>query len=58
MTTSLLGDAFAHHAWATERLIDACAALAPEQLARAGRPAPTARSSTRCGTSSRATAGT
>ena len=32
MTTSLLGDAFAHHIWATERLIDACAALTPEQL--------------------------
>jgi uncharacterized damage-inducible protein DinB len=32
MTTSLLGDAFAHHVWATERLIDACAALTPEQL--------------------------
>ncbi len=32
MTTSVLGDAFAHHAWATERLIDACTALTPEQL--------------------------
>ena len=32
MTTSLLGDTFAHHIWATERLIDACAALPPEQL--------------------------
>jgi uncharacterized damage-inducible protein DinB len=32
MTTSLLSDAFAHHVWATERLIDACAALTPEQL--------------------------
>jgi len=32
MTTSLLSDAFAHHFWATERLIDACAALTPEQL--------------------------
>ena len=30
--TSLLGDAFAHHIWATERLIDACATLTPEQL--------------------------
>ena len=30
--TSLLGDAFGHHIWATERLIDACAALTPEQL--------------------------
>jgi uncharacterized damage-inducible protein DinB len=32
MTASLLGDAFAHHVWATERLIDACADLTPEQL--------------------------
>jgi uncharacterized damage-inducible protein DinB len=32
MTTSILGDAFAHHVWATERLIDACAALTPAQL--------------------------
>lgn len=32
MTASLLGDAFAHHIWATEHLIDACAALTPEQL--------------------------
>ena len=32
MTASLLDDAFAHHVWATERLIDACAALSPEQL--------------------------
>ncbi|MHB8459715.1 MAG: DinB family protein [Candidatus Limnocylindrales bacterium] len=32
MTTSLLTDAFAHHVWATERLIDECAALTPEQL--------------------------
>jgi uncharacterized damage-inducible protein DinB len=29
---SLLADAFAHHVWATIRLIDACAALSPEQL--------------------------
>lgn len=35
--TSLLGDAFAHHVWATERLIDACAGLTPDQLAT---PAP------------------
>ncbi len=35
--TSLLDDAFAHHIWATERLIDECAALTPEQLAA---PAP------------------
>ncbi|OGO57957.1 MAG: hypothetical protein A2V85_13380 [Chloroflexi bacterium RBG_16_72_14] len=34
MTTSLLGDAFAHHVWATDRLIDACAALTPEQRSR------------------------
>ena len=33
MTRSLLEDAFAHHVWATERLIDACLALSPEQLA-------------------------
>lgn len=31
MTSSLLGDAFAHHAWATAQLIDACAALTPQQ---------------------------
>jgi uncharacterized damage-inducible protein DinB len=30
--SSLLDDAFAHHIWATERLIDACAALTNEQL--------------------------
>lgn len=29
----MLGDAFAHHAWATEQLIDVCTALTPEQLA-------------------------
>jgi uncharacterized damage-inducible protein DinB len=32
MTTSLLRDAMAHHIWATERLIDACEALTPDQL--------------------------
>ncbi len=32
MTATLLDDAFAHHVWATERLIDACAGLSPEQL--------------------------
>jgi uncharacterized damage-inducible protein DinB len=32
MTSSLLGDAFAHHVWATEELIDACATLTPDQL--------------------------
>ncbi len=30
--TSLLDDAFAHHIWATERVIDSCAALNHEQL--------------------------
>ncbi len=29
----MLDDAFAHHVWATLRLIDACLALPPEQLA-------------------------
>ncbi len=37
MTTSLLDDAMAHHVWATERLIDECKSLTPEQLAT---PAP------------------
>ena len=32
MSGSLLGDAFAHHAWATFRVMDACEALSPEQL--------------------------
>lgn len=32
MSTSLLEDAFGHHAWATLRLLDACLALSPEQL--------------------------
>ncbi len=32
MSRPLLSDAFEHHAWATLRLIDACADLAPEQL--------------------------
>ena len=32
MSKSVLGDAFAHHAWATLRLVDACLALSPEQL--------------------------
>jgi len=35
MTRPLLSDAFEHHAWATLRVIDACAALTPEQLATA-----------------------
>jgi uncharacterized damage-inducible protein DinB len=30
-----LEDAFAHHTWATERLIDACTVLTPERLAAA-----------------------
>jgi uncharacterized damage-inducible protein DinB len=32
MTRPLLEDAFAHHVWATEQLIDACLRLAPERL--------------------------
>ena len=32
MSGSMLHDAFAHHIWATERLIDACGTLTPEQL--------------------------
>jgi uncharacterized damage-inducible protein DinB len=35
MSSSPLTDAFAHHAWATLRLIDACAELSEEQLATA-----------------------
>ena len=37
MTTSLLDDAMSHHIWATDRLIDECKSLTPEQLAT---PAP------------------
>jgi uncharacterized damage-inducible protein DinB len=33
MTRSLLADAFDHNVWATIRVIDACLALTPEQLA-------------------------
>ncbi len=33
MNGSLLADAFAHHVWATKKLIDTCLALDPEQLA-------------------------
>jgi hypothetical protein len=33
LSTSLLNDAFAHHVWATVRLIDACRPLTPAQLA-------------------------
>jgi uncharacterized damage-inducible protein DinB len=32
MSKTLLDDAFAHHVWATMRVIDECLALAPEQL--------------------------
>jgi uncharacterized damage-inducible protein DinB len=32
MPASLLKDAFAHHVWATQRLIDACDSLTREQL--------------------------
>src|SRR5215208_7204942 len=32
MTKSLLGDAFAHHVWATLKLIDVCLELTTEQL--------------------------
>jgi len=31
--TTLLDDAFKHHAWANDRILDACANLTPEQLA-------------------------
>lgn len=33
MRDAILADAFGHHAWATERVIDACLGLTPEQLA-------------------------
>ena len=33
MTRPILSDAFAHHVWATQRLIDTCIGLTPEQLA-------------------------
>jgi len=35
MTRPLLADAFAHHVWATLRVLDACRALTPEQLGTA-----------------------
>lgn len=35
MSKTLLDDAFAHHVWATERLIDACLPLSQEQLSTA-----------------------
>jgi uncharacterized damage-inducible protein DinB len=34
MSRSLLADPFAHHVWATLRLIDTCLSLGPEQLGR------------------------
>jgi hypothetical protein len=33
MSGSLLGDAFAHHAWATFQVMDACEALSPPAVA-------------------------
>ena len=30
---SILSDAFAHHAWANDRILEACEPLTPEQLA-------------------------
>jgi uncharacterized damage-inducible protein DinB len=35
MSRSLLADAFAHHIWATQKVIDACLALGPQELATA-----------------------
>jgi uncharacterized damage-inducible protein DinB len=35
VSKTLLDDAFAHHVWATERLIDACLRLSQEQLSTA-----------------------
>ncbi len=35
MTRSVLEDAFAHHVWATLRMVDACVRLGPEQLGTA-----------------------
>jgi uncharacterized damage-inducible protein DinB len=32
MSSSLFGDAVAHHVWATLRVIDVCLDLSPEQL--------------------------
>jgi uncharacterized damage-inducible protein DinB len=32
MTTSLLSDAFRHHIWATEQVLEVCASLTPVQL--------------------------
>jgi uncharacterized damage-inducible protein DinB len=33
MTNSILTDAFGHHLWANQLILDACASLTPEQLA-------------------------
>ena len=33
MTSSILADAFGHHIWANQLILDACASLSPEQLA-------------------------
>jgi len=33
MTTSILSDAFGHHIWANQQILDACSMLTPEQLA-------------------------
>jgi uncharacterized damage-inducible protein DinB len=33
MTRSIIADAFAHHIWANEKILDACSALTAEQLA-------------------------
>jgi uncharacterized damage-inducible protein DinB len=35
VSLSALADAFEHHVWATQRLIDACLELEPEQLEKA-----------------------
>ena len=35
MSRPAFADAFAHHVWATQRLVDACLVLTPEQLATA-----------------------
>ncbi len=32
MSRPMLAEAFAHHVWATIRLVDACLPLSPEQL--------------------------
>ena len=37
MTTSIVSDAFRHHVWATQLVLDACAGLTDEQL---GAPSP------------------